>query len=114
MTPAEATALMAFASQLDGRVQVNEANAETWAYGLARLDYAQARWEIREYYAMTDAATPITPGVLRRRVAVQKERAEARRQALAGPKQDKPGRLSERNPGLWNTIKTVTGGRSEL
>lgn len=114
MTPAEATALMAFASQLDGRVQVNEANAETWAYGLARLDYAQARWEIREYYAMSDAATPITPGVLRRRVSLQKERAEARRQALAGPRQDKPGRLSERNPDLWNMIKTVAGGRSEL
>lgn len=113
MTPAEATALMAYASQMDGRVPVNQANSEAWAYGLARVDYEQGKWEIREYYAMTDAAAPITPGILRRRVAVQKERAEARRLALAGPKQDKPGRLSERNPDMWNMIKAVTGGHGE-
>lgn len=107
MTPAEATALMAYAAQMDGRVPVNEANSEAWAYGLSRTSYEQAKWEIREYYAMTEATAPITPGIVRRRVSVHKDRADARRKALAGPVDDKPGRLSERNPELWRIIKNI-------
>ena len=43
MTPAEATAALTYANQLDPLVPLNEASADLWAHALATVTYDQAR-----------------------------------------------------------------------
>ena len=110
MTPTEATAAMTYANQLDGRVPVNEANADLWASALAGATVEQVRWIIRDHYTRaTDSrgeAPTITPALIRRRAHTEAERAAARRAALES-KPSKPqtvGSWRSQNPDEWDRL----------
>lgn len=86
MTPAEAAALLTYTSQLDGRILVNDPNADLWAYALHRIDYQQAKWCVREHYASHNHGGPpaaLSPGMIRARVQTLNESASAKRAAIA-------------------------------
>lgn len=86
MTPQEASTLLTYANQIDARVQLTESNAEVWAYALRNVDYAKARWCIREHYAShVDGGPPssLAPGMIRARVGELSRAAEGRRTAIA-------------------------------
>ena len=86
MTPAEATAALTYANQLDPLVPLNEASADLWAHALATVTYDQARWVIRDYYQRQGAdgkgRTPVNPAVIRKHARTEIERAAAKRAAL--------------------------------
>ena len=110
MTPTEATAAMTYANQLDGRVPVNEANADLWASALAGATAEQVRWIIRDHYTRaTDSrgeAPTITPALIRRRAHTEAERAAARRAALES-RPSKPqsiGSWRSKNPQEWDRL----------
>lgn len=112
MNTAEAAATLAYAVQIDGRIQATEANTDVWGYGLAGIPLDQIKWIIRDYYARADDSRgglqPITPGYIRSRARAENERAAAKRAAL----ESKPVKTYEqsvdswraRNPAEWDRL----------
>lgn len=88
MNLTEAEALVAYANQLDPRIQVNPATNDMWANALQRISYQAAQWVVRDYYSssLTEGQPPtVTPQAIRRLAASAKTEQEAResaRQAL--------------------------------
>ena len=112
MTPAEATAALTYANQLDPLVPLNEANADLWAHALATVTPDQARWVIRDYYQRQGAdgkgRTPVNPAVIRKHARTEIERAAAKRAALErGPDVNYQRQVNgwrARNPGEWDRL----------
>ena len=91
MTPEEAKGLVAYANQIDPRVQANASTYEVWHYALARYPPAVAKTVVMKYYALTvsdDTGLPaITPGTIRRRIAAELERVQGQRTAVEATRQ---------------------------
>ena len=110
MTPTEATAALTYASQLDARVPVNEANADLWASALAGMSVEQVKWIIKDHYTRsTDfrgEVPALTPAVIRRRGRIEAERAAAKRAALEAAPRKKAtgGTWRSRNPAEWDRL----------
>lgn len=112
MTPAEATAALTYANQLDPLVPLNEASADLWAHALATVTVDQARWVIRDYYERQGAdgkgRSPVNPALIRKYARTEIERAAAKRAALdAKPAKSYDAALStwrSRNPDEWDAL----------
>ena len=92
MTPEETTGALAYAGQLDGRIEANPATLEVWGDALAHAHADQVRWVIKNFYATTDGRSPITPGQIRKTIREETERAVSKRAAL-----DRAGREPQPN-----------------
>lgn len=81
--------MLAYANQIDPRVQFNLPTTETWHRGLYKLAQDEALEAVREFYAnrSPDHREPILPWNIRRIAAATRERrqglASARDAALA-------------------------------
>ena len=112
MTPAEATAALTYANQLDPLVPLNKASADLWAHALATVTSEHARWVIRDYYQRQGAdgqgRAPANPAVIRNHARAGSERAGAKRAALGrGPDVSCRRRVTgwrSRTPGEWDRV----------
>lgn len=88
MIEAECRALLAYANQIDARIQLNDATADVWWMALSRLNFEQAKYCIKVYYATTNpnserGLAALSPAMLRYRVSAERDRAAAKRSAIA-------------------------------
>lgn len=112
MTPEDAIGALTYTNQIDPRVQLTEANTETWTYALKDFDARQVRWVIRDYYATADKPAAMTPGIIRQRVRTLQGQADAKRNAIeATPPARNPNSWRTRNPEEWDRL--VAEGRDQ-
>lgn len=101
---------IAFANQIDPRIQVNDANAEVWHASLHAHDPVKVRWAITQHYATSNAngegTHAVTPARIRRSIQAKAETVENTARALEPPKGRAPNPLSfrQRNPSEWDRL----------
>ncbi|MHC6175437.1 hypothetical protein [Glutamicibacter sp. X7] len=118
MNLTESKMAIAFANQIDPRVQMNDATAEVWATSLQAHEATKVRWAITQHYATSNAngegTHAITPARIRRLIHSKAEEVETKQRALEPPR----GRtrsiesFRDRNPELWD--KLVQEGREQF
>lgn len=82
MNDAEISTLLAWTNQIDGRVTVNAATHELWAYTLGRVPFPAAKLAILEFYRVnTDRA--INAAIIRKHVRNIRETHAGRTAARA-------------------------------
>lgn len=117
MTPQECAAIMAYANQIDPRVQVNDATLDVWWVAMEHEGFDQAKWCIRDYYATANpndnrGLPALSPATLRHRISGHKERAESQRRSIEATKPVRTvGSFRQRNPDEWDRL--VIQGRDE-
>lgn len=91
MTPDEAKALVTYANQIDPRVQANASTYDVWHYALSKYPLPIAKAVVLKYYALTvsdDTGLPaLTPGLIRRRIGQEIDRAQGQRSAVEATRQ---------------------------
>ena len=74
-------AMLTWINQVDPRVMLNQAAAETWAYSLRSLEPAVAKQAVLEHYKANEAVVA-TPGGIAKRAANIKASREAGQRAI--------------------------------
>lgn len=108
MNLTEAESLVAYANQLDPRIQVNPAANDMWQASLQRIDYAVAQWIVRDYYAnaLTEGQPPpISPQVIRRLSAHAREEQQARESAQQALPPGKQQTYTTLQSGLFKSLE---------
>lgn len=110
MNPTEAATALAYANQADKRVETNDAVMDAWEIGLATVTFDEAIWGIKNYAAtaLSNSGWPtpaITPGVLRKIVLTERDRAASTRRALDPPvRHTSPNSYRSRDPEAWGRL----------
>lgn len=95
---------LTYLSQLDPRVQINDAASDLWFYAIESLPMDQVIWIIRDYYATASpnsvgGVPALTPATLKHRLRDMRDRAESKQRALEPPpKHTNPMSYRSRNP----------------
>lgn len=99
---------LAFANQIDPRVQMNDATAEVWQAALHAHEPVKVRWAITQHYGTSNAngegTYAITPARIRRLIQNKAETVETQARALEPPRNRvrSPESFRQRNPELWD------------
>jgi hypothetical protein len=98
-------AMLTWINQVDPRVMLNQAAAETWAYSLRSVDPAVAKQAVLEHYKANESIAA-SPGAISKRAANIKASREAGQRAIEAPAQPVKHPLSwrARNPELWDQL----------
>ncbi|MDQ5860677.1 MAG: hypothetical protein M3536_00240 [Actinomycetota bacterium] len=99
-------AMLTWINQVDPRVMLNEASAETWAYAMRNIPTDVAKQAVLEHYKAHESIAA-SPGAISKRAANIKASDEARQAALEpppGPWKD-PETWRARNPEEWDRLK---------
>jgi hypothetical protein len=98
-------AMLTWINQVDPRVMLNQAAAETWAYSLRSVDPAVAKQAVLEHYKANESIAA-SPGAISKRAANIKASREAGQRAIDPPAQPVKHPLSwrARNPELWDQL----------
>jgi hypothetical protein len=98
-------AMLTWINQVDPRVMLNQAAAETWAYSLRSVDPAVAKQAVLEHYKANESIAA-SPGAISKRAANIKASREAGQRAIDPPAQPLKHPLSwrARNPELWDQL----------
>lgn len=99
-------AMLTWINQVDPRVILNEASAETWAYAMRNADPAVAKQAVLEHYKANEsiAASPGAISKRARNIATSREAGD-RAMALEPAKPFKhPMSWRARNPELWDEL----------
>jgi hypothetical protein len=98
-------AMLTWINQVDPRVMLNQAAAETWAYSLRSVDPAVAKQAVLEHYKANESVAA-SPGAISKRAANIKASREAGQRAIDPPAQPVKHPLSwrARNPELWDQL----------
>lgn len=113
----ESKMAVAFANQIDPRVQMNDATAEVWLAALRAHEPVKVRWAITQHYGTGNAngegTYAITPARIRRLIQSKAEEVETVARALEPPRNRvrSPESFRQRNPELWD--KHFEAGRAE-
>lgn len=103
-------AAIAFANQIDARVQMNDATAEVWQVTLQAHETIKVRWAITQHYATGNAngegTHAITPARIRRLIQSKAETVETQTRALESPRNRvaSPESFRRRNPAEWDRL----------
>ena len=101
---------IAYANQIDPRVQMNDATADVWAGALKAHPAERVRWAIKHHYATGNAngegVHAVTPARIRRLIQNKTEEAETRGRALEPPRNRTPNPLTlrRRDPAEWDRL----------
>lgn len=99
-------AMLTWINQVDPRVMLNEASAETWAYAMRSTDPAVAKQAVLEHYKANEsiAASPGAISKRARNIATSREAGE-RAMALEPARAPRhPLGWRARNPELWDQL----------
>lgn len=105
-------AMLTWINQVDPRVMLNEAAAETWAYAMRTIPPNVAKQAVLEHYKAHENIAA-SPGAISKRATNIKTSLDAKTRALA----DKPAAYRDpnswraRNPAEWDRL--VEQGRQE-
>lgn len=108
---------LTYLSQLDPRVQINDAASDLWFYAIEALPMDQVIWTIRDYYATANpnsvgGVPALTPATLKHRLRDMRDRTESKQRALEPPpKVNAPTSFRARNPEKWDEL--VNKGRDD-
>lgn len=105
-------AMLTWINQVDPRVMLNQAAAETWAYSLRSVEPAVAKQAVLEHYKANESIAA-SPGAISKRAANIKNSREAGQRAIDPPAQPVKHPLSwrARNPEEWDRL--FEQGRAE-
>lgn len=98
-------AMLTWINQVDPRVMLNEAAAETWAYAMRTVPTDVAKQAVLEHYKAHENIAA-SPGAISKRAANIKTSRDAKTRALA----DKPAAYRDpnswrnRNPAEWDRL----------
>lgn len=99
-------AMLTWINQVDPRVMLNEAAAETWAYSLRNVEPAVAKQAVLEHYKANESIAA-SPGAISKRAGNIKTSRDAGQRAIeANPKQSPRHPLGwrARNPEEWDRL----------
>ncbi len=97
-------AMLTWINQVDPRVMLNEASAETWAYALRNIPGDVAKQAVLEHYKANESIAA-SPGAISKRSANIKNSREAKTSAItAGPIVKHPNSWRSRNPEEWDRL----------
>lgn len=98
-------AMLTWINQVDPRVMLNQAAAETWAYSLRSVEPAVAKQAVLEHYKANESIAA-SPGAISKRAANIKNSREAGQRAIDPPAQPVKHPLSwrARNPAEWDRL----------
>jgi len=98
-------AMLTWINQVDPRVMLNQAAAETWAYSLRNVDPAVAKQAVLEHYKANESIAA-SPGAISKRASNIKASREAGQRAIEPAPQPVKHPLSwrARNPELWDQL----------
>jgi len=99
-------AMLTWINQVDPRVMLNEASAETWAYAMANIPADVAKQAVLEHYKAHEQFAA-SPGAISKRAANIKTSREAKQAALEPPlpPYKDPNSWRVRNPEEWDRLK---------
>ena len=98
-------AMLTWINQVDPRVMLNQAAAETWAYSLRSVEPAVAKQAVLEHYKANESIAA-SPGAISKRASNIKNSRDAGQRAIDPPAQPVQHPLSwrARNPELWDQL----------
>lgn len=98
-------AMLTWINQVDPRVMLNQAAAETWAYSLRSVEPAVAKQAVLEHYKANESIAA-SPGAISKRAGNIKASREAGQRAIEEPAQPVKHPLSwrARNPEEWDRL----------
>jgi hypothetical protein len=98
-------AMLTWINQVDPRVMLNEAAAETWAYAMSNINTADAKQAVLEHYKLHDDIAA-TPSAIRKRANNHQASREGRSNALeAKPRAPKhPMSFRALDPERWDRL----------
>lgn len=98
-------AMLTWINQVDPRVMLNEASAETWAYAMRNIPTDVAKQAVLEHYKAHESIAA-SPGAISKRAAHIKASDEAKQSAItATPDVVKnPMSWRARNPAEWDRL----------
>jgi hypothetical protein len=98
-------AMLTWINQVDPRVMLNEANAETWAYSMRPVEQHEAKQAVLEHYKANENIAA-SPAAIRKRALNTRAASAATQSAItakpAAPKH--PMSWRARNPELWDQL----------
>lgn len=99
-------AMLTWINQVDPRVMLNEASAETWAYAMSSTPADVAKQAVLEHYKAHEQFAA-SPGAISKRAANIKTSREAKQNALEPPLPPfkDPNSWRARNPEEWDRLK---------
>lgn len=101
----ETIAMLTWVNQVDPRVMLNEAAAETWQYAMRSLSADVAKQAILEHYKAHESIAA-SPGAISKRAANIKTSRDAKTRAVgvgpSGPRH--PSGWRANNPDLWDEL----------
>lgn len=99
-------AMLTWINQVDPRVMLNEAAAETWAYAMRTVPADVAKQAVLEHYKAHESIAA-SPGAISKRAANIKTSRDAKSRAITatpGGVRD-PNSWRARNPAEWDRLK---------
>lgn len=105
-------AMLTWINQVDPRVMLNEAAAETWAYAMRNIPADVAKQAVLEHYKQHEQYAA-SPGAISKRAANIKTSRDAKTRALTETPDvvTNPMSWRQRNPAEWDRLVEV--GRQE-
>lgn len=99
-------AMLTWINQVDPRVMLNEASAETWAYAMSNIPTDVAKQAVLEHYKAHEQFAA-SPGAISKRAGNIKTSREAKQKALEPPlpPYKDPNSWRARNPEEWDRLK---------
>ena len=101
-------AMLTWINQVDPRVMLNEAAAETWAYAMRNIPADVAKQAVLEHYKAHESIAA-SPGAISKRAAHIKTSQDAKTNALTAAPDvvTNPMSWRQRNPGEWDRLMEV-------
>lgn len=101
-------AMLTWINQVDPRVMLNEAAAETWAYAMRNIPADVAKQAVLEHYKAHEQFAA-SPGAISKRAAHIKTSQDAKANALTAMPDvvTNPMSWRQRNPGEWDRLMEV-------
>ena len=101
-------AMLTWINQVDPRVMLNEAAAETWAYAMRNIPADVAKQAVLEHYKAHEQFAA-SPGAISKRAANIKTSQDAKTRALTETPDvvTNPMSWRQRNPGEWDRLMEV-------
>ncbi len=97
-------AMLTWINQVDPRVMLNEASAETWAYAMRNIPTDVAKQAVLEHYKANESIAA-SPGAISKRSANIKNSRDAKTSAItAGPPVKHPNSWRFRDPEEWDRL----------
>jgi histidinol-phosphate/aromatic aminotransferase/cobyric acid decarboxylase-like protein len=105
-------AMLTWINQVDPRVMLNEANAETWAYAMAPIEQHEAKQAVLEHYKANENIAASPAAIRKRALNIRSSRDAGQSAITAKPSAPKhPMSWRARNPELWDQL--FAQGRAE-